>query len=357
MPISLDPVCPCHLRILTAPPAHSCEGRNLSWQCFSGVIAISWNPCLFRRFALTSPSLSFGVSFSYIRPSSLDILFSPHPILLTRLSLGAFFLYPFVLTYVCSLFLLKLVSFETFCLSSTASCYKSCTKYFPVLLRTTKLAGSTSHYYFVLQSLHKVLPSTTSYYKACREYFPLLLRATKLAQSTSQYYFVLQSLHKVLPTTTSYYKACTKYFPVLLRTTNLAESTSHYYFVLQSLHKVLPSTTSYYKACREYFPLLLRATKLAQSTSQYYFVLQSLQSVLPSTTSYYEACTKYFPVLLVTKCYKILSGTYSNSGTNKQKNLSRSFSWQLHMSQRVDGSEMWYQNILKLASSIQLRSC
>ena len=106
--------------------------------------------------------------------------------------------------------------------------------------------------YSVLQSLHKVLPSTTSYYKACTQYFPVLLRTTKLAQSTSQY-FVLQSLHKVFPSTTSYYKACTKYFPVLLCTTKLAQSTSQYYFVLQSLHKVRPSTTSYYKACTKYF--------------------------------------------------------------------------------------------------------
>ena len=42
--------------------------------------------------------------------------------------------------------------------------------------------------YLVLQSLHKVLPSTTSYYKACTKYFPVLLRTTKLAPSTSQYY-------------------------------------------------------------------------------------------------------------------------------------------------------------------------
>ena len=142
-------------------------------------------------------------------------------------------------------------------LPSTTSYYKARTKYVPVLLRTTKLAQSTSQYYFVLQSLHKVLPSTTSYYKACTKYFPVLLRTTKLAQSTSQYYFVLQSLHKVLPSTTSYYKACTKYFPVLLRTTKLAQSTS------QSL---------------------LRTTKLAQSTSQYYFVLPSLHKVRPITT-------------------------------------------------------------------------
>ena len=56
---------------------------------------------------------------------------------------------------------------------------KGCTKYFPVLLRTIKLAQSISQYYFVLQSWHKVLPSTI-----CS--------------------------HKALPSTTSYYKARTK---------------------------------------------------------------------------------------------------------------------------------------------------
>ena len=55
--------------------------------------------------------------------------------------------------------------------------------------------------YFVLQSLHPVLPCTT-----------------KLAQSTPQYYFVLQSLHNLLPSTTLYDKFCTQYFPVLLCT-------------------------------------------------------------------------------------------------------------------------------------------
>ena len=151
--------------------------------------------------------------------------------------------------------------------SSTTLYYKVCTNYFPVLLCTTKLAQSTFQYYFVLQSLHKTrssttlyykacktLPSTTVYYKACASYFPVLLCTTKLAQTTSQYYFVLQGLHKVLPSTTLYCKACTNYFPVLLCTTRLAQSPSQYYFVLQSLHKALPSTALYYK-------------KLAQSTS------------------------------------------------------------------------------------------
>ena len=65
--------------------------------------------------------------------------------------------------------------------------------------------------YFVLQSLHKALPSTTLYYKACTKHFPVLLCTTKLAQNTFQCYFVIQSLHKARPSTTMYYKACTKH--------------------------------------------------------------------------------------------------------------------------------------------------
>ena len=109
----------------------------------------------------------------------------------------------------------------------------------------------TSQYYFVLQSLHKALPSTTLYYKACTKHFPALLCTTKLAQShfpvllcttklaqtTSQHYFVLQSLHK-FPSTTLYFKVCTK---------------------------SLPSTILYYKACTKHFPVLLCTTKFAQS--------------------------------------------------------------------------------------------
>ena len=156
------------------------------------------------------------------------------------------------------------------------------------ILCTTKLAQSTSQYYFVLQGLHKIFPSTTLYHKACTKHFPVLLCTAKLAQSRSQYYFVLQGLHNAVPSTTVYYKGCKKYFPVLLCTTQLAQSTPQYYFVyttklaqstfeyyfvLQSLHKALPSNTLYYKACTKDFPVLLCTTKLAQSTSQYYFVL------------------------------------------------------------------------------------
>ena len=126
----------------------------------------------------------------------------------------------------------------------------------------------TSHLHFIsthliwallisFHVLHKTRSSTTLYYKACTKYFPVLLCTTKLAQTTSQYwclvqklaqsissqyYFVLQSLHKPLPSTTVHYKACKKYFPVLLCTTKLAKSTSQYYFVLQNLHKLFPTT-------------------------------------------------------------------------------------------------------------------
>ena len=88
--------------------------------------------------------------------------------------------------------------------------------------------------------------------------------STKRVPTTSQYYFVLQSLHKLLPSTTLYYKACTKHFPVLLCTTKLAQSISQYYFVLQSLHRLLPSTPVYYKPCRKYVPVLHCDIKLAQ---------------------------------------------------------------------------------------------
>ena len=139
-------------------------------------------------------------------------------------------------------------------LPSTTSYHKACTKYFPVQLRTTR---------------------------NCTKYVPVQLRTTKLAQSTSQYYFVLQSLHKVLPSTTSYYKACTNYSPVLFRT----KACTKYFPILLRTTQIAQSTSQQ-----------LRTTKLAQSTSQYYFVRQSLRKVFHSTTSCYKVCTKYFPV-------------------------------------------------------------
>ena len=156
--------------------------------------------------------------------------------------------------------------------------YKARTKHVPVLRCTTKLAQSTSqYYYFVLQSLRKARSSTTLYHKACTKHFPVLLCTTKLAQSTFQYYFVLQSLHKARSSTTSYYKACKKHF-----------------HVLQSLQKLLPSTTLCYKACTKYFPVLLCTTKLAQTTSQYTTVYcKSLQKVLPSTSHFTQKNARF----------------------------------------------------------------
>ena len=103
------------------------------------------------------------------------------------------------------------------------------------------------------QSLHKALPSTTLHYKTSTKYFPVLICTTKLAQgvlpsttfsaklaqSTSQHNFVLQSIHKIRPSTTLCCEVC-----------------SQYCFVLQqSLHNILTSTTVYYKASTFQYPL------------------------------------------------------------------------------------------------------
>ena len=58
--------------------------------------------------------------------------------------------------------------------------------------------------------LRKAFPSTALYYKACTKYFPVLLCTTKFAQRTSRYYFILQCLHAALPSISVYYKICTK---------------------------------------------------------------------------------------------------------------------------------------------------
>ena len=60
-----------------------------------------------------------------------------------------------------------------------------------------KLHPSTTSQYILLGTT-QLAPTTTLHYKTCKNYFPVLLCTTKLAQSTPQYYFVLQSLHKVV---------------------------------------------------------------------------------------------------------------------------------------------------------------
>ena len=283
LPLSLDPACSWHVWILTALLVDSFEGRGLAhsslltsffschrcllkpmlFQPLSVDASFSCHPCLWASFSWDLLLLTFSslhISFSWqgfrLAPFSCFLLF--HTIILRP-----------------NCFLWHLMSWHLLCLESFFHSHISFFWHFRTLRTqfilwttglaqspscTTKPSQSISQYYFLLQSLHEVLPSTTSYYQACTKYSPVLLRTTKLAQSTSQYYIVLQS--------------CTKYFPVLLHTTKLSQSTSQYYFLLQSLHKVLPSTASYCKACTKYFPVY--------------------------NTSYCKACTKYFPVLLRT---------------------------------------------------------
>ena len=79
--------------------------------------------------------------------------------------------------------------------------------------RPKKKHKNTAKYTQGSTKLAHTRSSTTVYYKAYTNTFPALLCTTKLAQSRSQYYFVLQSLHKIVPSTTVYYKACTKALP------------------------------------------------------------------------------------------------------------------------------------------------
>ena len=247
----------------------------------------------------------------FLQPLSVDVSSSWRPYLLASLFLRTFFSWQSLLstshsldtvffwhqfpgilwyfTFFWRLFLLKLCSFGTFCLDTF------------FVLRCFFILGISFYWHFRTLLTKSILCTTKLakkklHHKTCTKYFPALLRTTKVPQNTSQY-FVLLSLHIVLPSTASYYKTCTKYFPVpvLLRTTKFAQSTSQYYFVLQRWHKVLPSTTSYDKTCAKCFPVLLCTTRLAQNTSQFYFVLQntsqyyfvlkSLHSLLPSTNS------------------------------------------------------------------------
>ena len=163
----------------------------------------------------------------------------------------------------------------------TSTLAHSTSQYY-LLLQSLHLAQSISQYYcvlqsshqyfpvlyFVLQSLQEVLPSITLYYKTCTKYFPVLLCNTKLAQSTFQYYCVLQILHKTLPCTILFYEACAKYFPVLLALCiwKLAPAVLR----ITKFAPVLPNNTLYY--CTKHVPILLCTTKLAQSTSQHYFL-------------------------------------------------------------------------------------
>ena len=143
--------------------------------------------------------LLFGHLFS-LRPSSLDILFSPHLILLTRFSLGTIFLVSCCYTFILRPLSVKIVSFDTFCLDISfvlRPFFIRTSLYFDIILPCEQNSSC------VIQDLHKVLPVPKNLSKE----FPRTI------------YLVLQSLHKVLPSTTSYYKARAKYFPVLLRTT------------------------------------------------------------------------------------------------------------------------------------------
>ena len=240
--LSLDPVCPCHLWILTALLVDSCEARELRHIfCMSSLsletdgFSAAFHWCLFLL-----ASLYVGISF-------LETFFSWHFLLSISHSLGtvsSWHHFSCICLSVCVHFLsLKVVviqdlsTWHVLCLdvffhyhvvllaSLSFDIFLPCyiTK---SILCTTKLAQrhtdtnihkqTQKSLITVPHNLHKVVPRTTSYYKSLHEVLSstVLLRTTILAQITSQYYFVLQRLHK--------------HFPVRLCTTKVAQSTSRY---------------------------------------------------------------------------------------------------------------------------------
>ena len=161
------------------------------------------------------------------------------------------------------------------------------------------------------QSLHKALPSTTLHYKTSTKYFPVLICTTKLAQgvlpsttfsaklaqSTSQHNFVLQSIHKIRPSTTLCCEVC-----------------SQYCFVLQqNLHNILTSTTVYYKA----------------STFQYSFVLQGLRREYFTLVFTVRAFTQRFLTDTLFSTGRFYTEVFTHRNFYTQSKLLRKIRWEL----------------------------
>ena len=114
---------------------------------------------------------------------------------------------------------------------------KTCTKYFPALLRTTVYGGKRGREGGTKgeQKRGGGRPSTTCTTKFAEkcQYYPVLLCIAKFGQITSSttYYFVFQSLQKVFPST-------------ILRTIKLVQEARR-----GESGRGATSTTSYYKVC------------------------------------------------------------------------------------------------------------
>ena len=155
----------------------------------------------------------------------------------------------------------------------------------------------THRRFYTQKSLHTDAWTQQSLHKVRGMYFPVLLRTAKLAQALPG----TTALHKTLPRTTLYYKGCTRYFPALLCTSVLqslhkdAQSTSQYYFVLQSLHKVRPYARAIRRLVTHRRQTLLHKkplytqTLLHTDTFLHTFTHRKLAESASCTASYYKA--------------------------------------------------------------------
>ena len=170
-----------------------------SWSLESDVISaafrwrLSWHPSLWASLFLET----FFSWHSLLSTShTLDTVFAWH-------NFSCFLLLHFYFeTSLCqNCFLWHLLSWHLLCLEAVFHSHISVfwhfrtlrTKFILWILCNTRLAQSPSCTKKPVQRISQEL--YTWYYKACTKYFPVLLRTTKRAPSTSQYYFVLQSLH------------------------------------------------------------------------------------------------------------------------------------------------------------------
>ena len=144
-------------------------------------------------------------------------------------------------------------------------------RHFPVLLCNTKLAQSTSQFYFALQTL---------------------------SQSTSQYYFVVDDLHKVLGSTTELAQNNPQYYFVL----QSLQSTSRCYFLLHSLHKSLPTCKNHAAITMPFATKASKApcnceaqkrTKHIEPALPFHRRLQPLYGFLPKTSPMQHSCSHY----------------------------------------------------------------
>ena len=175
------------------------------------------------------------------------------------------------------------------------------TKYYEVLLRTTKVLLRTIKHCSVLQS-------TTRYYSSTVPCYSVLKSTTKYYTHTKRFCSSTLCTYKVLlySSTTLYYKVL--YTPVLLCTTVLLRTTKYYSGntlhskVLQCTTSVLQSITPYYKKLLHYYSELQSHTHESSSLHRKRHLECAEQQKSSSNITKYCACHEKM-TLMIDRCH------------------------------------------------------